>query len=223
MLKNSNINVKDEIHKISKYKKKMEQSGGNSQNLGYYKAKMNEHKYKLSKAGYQAQDIERMIQKGGEDLNKLAGEAEKAVDSIPSCENRNALIAQHKEETISAKRVSTETKTQAERKEKELAERIAALEKEKDAAVQQTTAKAGLEAEMIELKRQRDEAAEKAKVAEEKLSTHSERESVLASKEASIAKILNDIKAKADEKTKTCTTGGNPRTLSQIADGIRKF
>ena len=70
----ASINAKEEIYKILKYQKKMkeqnEQSGGGSKNEDYQE-KIQEHRQNLMDAGYKKQEIERMIQKGGQTLDQL--------------------------------------------------------------------------------------------------------------------------------------------------------
>lgn len=182
-----NINIENELYKISKYKDKLNQTGGESQNYGYYKAKLNAYKYKLGKAGYSAQDIEKMIQKGGVDdpnvLSQKAIEALEAVKGIPSCQ---ALKDSHGNAT------------------KGLEEKTLILEKQN----------VELQEKMNE---QKKELEEKNKICDV---TNADFEN----QKKTIAKILEEITAKATTTNQECKVGGgNPLTLEQIAAGIHKL
>jgi hypothetical protein len=76
------INAKEEIYKILKYQKKMqEQSGGGSKNENY-REKIKEHKQNLIGANYKKEEIEHMIQKGGAALDDLMKKFDKTVADI---------------------------------------------------------------------------------------------------------------------------------------------
>lgn len=224
MAKNLTINAKDEVHKIAKYKKKMEQVGGEDRNYSYYKIKLNEHKYRLSKAGYSPQDIERMIQKGGED-NSLMELAQKAKDAI---ENIQCNTDKGKLEEISKE--NEELKKQNEAEKESLKKEIEDLKKAKEEesakvekALQDSATNQGMKEQIEKLEQDKKAAEEKAAASAAAAAAAVETHDNYTSKEEEIRKILEQIETTAREKAKGCAVGGNLRTLSQIADGIRKF
>lgn len=131
------INAKEEIYKILKYQKKMneqnEQSGGGSKNQDY-REKIQEHRQNLMDAGYKKQEIERMIQKGGQTLDELLKKVEaKAIQIDHIATERCNQMVKEKQEIEKLTTAGTVALTAAQKKMAELEAEKEKLTAEKDA------------------------------------------------------------------------------------------
>jgi len=122
------MNAKEEVYKILKYQKRMDQTGGAKREE--YKDKIREHRKNLTGAGYRRDEIERMIQRGGAALDDVLNEAKKVEELVNTrCDEAAAAVRKTGEEREKLEKQKAAEKTQLE---KERADEREQLEKERN-------------------------------------------------------------------------------------------